>query len=77
MDPFVNEKDYALLAQDRYTFAVLDRILRGQCDLIRANHDMERTLTEWYNYTGYSHPYGLDMKFMPSVKPVGIYNSWV
>ena len=38
MDPFVNEKDDELLAQDKYTFAVLDRILRGPCDLIRSNH---------------------------------------
>ena len=37
-DWFVNEKDDELLAQDKYTFAVLDRILRGQCDLIRSNH---------------------------------------
>ena len=38
MDSFVNEKDFSLLSQDPYTFAVLDRILRGPCDLIRANH---------------------------------------
>ena len=38
MDRFVNEKDFELLARDRYTFAVLDRILRGECDLVRADH---------------------------------------
>ncbi len=38
MDSCVNEKDFELLAQDRYTFAVLDRILRDCCDLIRTNH---------------------------------------
>lgn len=38
MDSFVNEKDFALLAQDPYTFAVLDRILRGKCELVRADH---------------------------------------
>ena len=38
MDSFVNEKDFELLAQDRYNFAVLDRILRGSCELIRTNH---------------------------------------
>ena len=35
MDAFVNERDFELLAQDRYTFAVLDRILRGDCELVR------------------------------------------
>ena len=39
MDPFVNEKDFELLTQDKYTFAVLDRILREDCDLIRTNHE--------------------------------------
>ena len=39
MDPFVNEKDFERLTQDKETFAVLDRILRGDCDLIRTNHE--------------------------------------
>ncbi len=38
MDPFVNEKDFALLSRDHYTFAVLSRILKGECELIRSNH---------------------------------------
>ena len=38
MDSFVNEKDFELLHQDAYTFAVLDRILRGKCELVRADH---------------------------------------
>ena len=38
MDAFVDERDFALLARDRYTFAVLDRILRGPCDLVRTDH---------------------------------------
>lgn len=38
MDAFVNERDFELLAQDRYTFAVLDRILRGDCELVRSDH---------------------------------------
>ena len=38
MDSFVNEKDFDLLARDPYTFAVLDRILREDCDLILADH---------------------------------------
>lgn len=33
MDTTINFKDFELLAQDKYTFAVLDRILRGKCDL--------------------------------------------
>ncbi len=38
MDPFVNEKDFELIAQDRYTFAVLCRILQGSCEWIRSDH---------------------------------------
>ena len=39
MDSFVNEKDFELLAGDRYTFAVLDRVLRNECRLIRTDHE--------------------------------------
>ena len=39
MDSFVNEKDFVLLNQDHYTFEVLARILKGECDLIRSNHE--------------------------------------
>lgn len=38
MDTTINFKDFELLAQDKYTFAVLDRILRGKCDLTISNH---------------------------------------
>ena len=38
MDTFVNEKDFELLSGDRYTFAVLDRILREKCDLVLSDH---------------------------------------
>ena len=38
MDDFFNERDFDLLAKDPYTFAVLDRILRGRCDLVRTDH---------------------------------------
>lgn len=38
MDAFVNEQDFTLLTQDRYTFSVLDRILRGKCDWVRSDH---------------------------------------
>ncbi|MBR5345969.1 MAG: GNAT family N-acetyltransferase [Clostridia bacterium] len=39
MDSFVNEEDFALLNQDHYTFEVLTRILKGECELIRSNHE--------------------------------------
>ena len=39
MDSFVNEKDFALLSRDHYTFAVLARILKDKCKLIRSNHE--------------------------------------
>ncbi|MBQ2247247.1 MAG: GNAT family N-acetyltransferase [Tidjanibacter sp.] len=39
MDSFVNEHDFLLLSQDHYTFEVLTRILKGECELIRSNHE--------------------------------------
>ena len=39
LDTFADERDFALLARDRYTFSVLDRILRGPCDLVRTDHE--------------------------------------
>ena len=39
MDSFVNEKDFELLNQDHYTFEALKRILKGECELIRSNHE--------------------------------------
>ena len=39
MDSFVNEQDFALLSRDHYTFAVLTRILKEACELIRSNHE--------------------------------------
>lgn len=39
MDTFADGRDFALLARDRYTFAVLDRILREPCDLVRTDHE--------------------------------------
>lgn len=39
MDSFVNEKDFVLLNQDKYTFEVLTRILKGECEIIRSNHE--------------------------------------
>ena len=39
MDSFADERDFALLSKDRYTFMVLDRILRGPCELVRTDHE--------------------------------------
>ena len=39
MDSFVNEKDFVLIKQDNYTFEVLKRILKGECLIIRSNHE--------------------------------------
>ena len=38
MDRFVDDRDFALLRQDPYTFSVLDRILRGPCACVRSDH---------------------------------------
>ncbi len=37
-DTAVNGKDFRLLEGDRYAFAVLSRILKGPCELIRTDH---------------------------------------
>jgi hypothetical protein len=39
MDSFVNDKDFVLLSRDHYTFEVLTRILKGDCEIIRSNHE--------------------------------------
>jgi GNAT superfamily N-acetyltransferase len=39
MDAFANEKDFELLEGDRYTFAVLARVLRGKCEWVRTDHE--------------------------------------
>lgn len=39
MDNFVNEKDYKLLENDKYTFFVLSRIMNGKCNLLLSNHE--------------------------------------
>lgn len=38
MDHHVDERDYRLLAGDRYTFSVLSRVLHGPCALILSDH---------------------------------------
>ena len=38
MDDFVDERDFDLLEQDRYTFFVLRKILVTPCDLILSDH---------------------------------------
>ena len=39
MDRFVNEKDYALLSRDRFTFDVMARNLSSDCRLILSDHE--------------------------------------
>ena len=39
MDCFVNEADFALIDRDRFTFNVLTRILRGECELVLSDHE--------------------------------------
>lgn len=39
LDKTVDARDFALLENDRYTFAVLDRVLRGECRLILTDHE--------------------------------------
>jgi len=39
MDAFVDQRDYALLDRDRYTFFVLRRIIGGSCRLLLSDHE--------------------------------------
>ena len=39
MDNFVDERDFGLLAQDKYTFSVLSRIIRGECEIRLTDHE--------------------------------------
>ena len=38
MDNFVDERDFELLAQDKYTFSVLSRIISGECEIRLTDH---------------------------------------
>ncbi|MBP5655148.1 MAG: GNAT family N-acetyltransferase [Clostridiales bacterium] len=39
MDNYVDERDYKLLENDRYTFSVLARIIRGENSLLLSDHE--------------------------------------
>jgi len=39
MDNFVDERDIELLAQDKYTFSVLSRIISGECEIRLTDHE--------------------------------------
>ena len=39
MDTFVDERDYSLLAQDKYTFSVLSRIIGSECQIRLTDHE--------------------------------------
>ena len=39
MDTFVDERDDKLLEADRYTFAVLRRIMKGECRILLSDHE--------------------------------------
>lgn len=39
MDSIANERDFQMLAADRYTFSVLSRVLNGSCNCVRTDHE--------------------------------------
>ena len=39
MDSFVDERDYKILEDDKYTFFVLRRIIGGKCNLLLTDHE--------------------------------------
>ena len=39
MDSFVDERDYKILENDKYTFFVLGRVMGGECDLLLTDHE--------------------------------------
>lgn len=38
MDNFVDERDYKILENDKYTFFVLSRVMDGECELLLTDH---------------------------------------
>ena len=51
MDTFVDERDYRLLGQDKYTFYILRQIMGGETALLRSDH--ERLIV---CFTGHPYP---------------------
>lgn len=51
MDNFVDERDDQILENDKYTFFMLGRIMRGPCELLLTDH--ERLIV---CFTGHPHP---------------------
>lgn len=50
MDSFVDERDFQILEDDKYTFFMLRRIIGGKCKLLRMvrfTDAVEKTLTNW------------------------------
>lgn len=39
MDSFVDERDYKILENDKYTYFVLSRIMGGKCELLLTDHE--------------------------------------
>ncbi len=39
MDNYVDERDHKLLEEDKYTFFVMTRIIRGECKLLLSDHE--------------------------------------
>ena len=39
MDNFADKRDFALIAQDKYTFSVLSRIIKGDCEIRLTDHE--------------------------------------
>ena len=39
MDHFANERDFEVIAGDKYTFFVLGRLLKGQNTLLLTDHE--------------------------------------
>ncbi len=52
-------------------------LIRRLNELTAANNDTDWNLTHWYTTSGSDSKVGLDLQFMPSVKAVGVYKSWV
>lgn len=39
MDSFVDERDFNILEDDKYTFFMLRRIIGGKCELLMTDHE--------------------------------------
>lgn len=76
---YITFSNYGMRPLDRQDLVhiLASLLVRRLHELTRANHDTDWNLTYWYPSSGQDSKVGLSMQFMPAVKAVGVYKSWV